>query len=118
MFARRLRETKVMFTVLSFDASNIPEAIQGNVFHELNLPSSIRFDRIAVSNIFDANYVGAHDVLTKWGPLLRKSKCAAIIGYFMNWTIIQEDGRAAGAGRKAISALSPQVMKRNKTRVS
>jgi len=49
-----------------------------------DLPASIRFDRIEVSNILDANYVGMRGVLTHWAPFLAESNTAAIVGYFMN----------------------------------
>ena len=95
-FARRLRTTSVFFTAISTDARNLPDVTRE------------RFDRIAVSNILDTNYVGIHGVLTLWGPLLVDSKNAAIVGYFMNWAMVQQNGRAfcsGEAGKKLLSTV-------------
>jgi len=62
------------------DVRELPPLINENTFAEFNIPSSIKFDRIEVSN-----YVGLSDVLTLCGPLLQESRGAAIIGYFMTW---------------------------------
>jgi hypothetical protein len=85
----------------------------------LNLPPSIRFDRIEVSNILDFNYVGLHDVLTLWAPLLQEGRNAAIIGYFMNWAVSGKSklpGRASMAGESVVKGLLRKVMAREEVR--
>jgi hypothetical protein len=78
------------------DARELPRRIRENEFSEFNIPSSIKFDRIEVSNIVDTDYVGLDDVLTLWGPYLKKNRSDAIVGYFMNWVELQKDGRSSG----------------------
>ena len=77
----------------------------------------MKFDRIEVSNILDANYVGLRDVLTLWGPLLEESRSAAINGYFMNWPIVQQAGRALWADDCVRENLVQQVMEKEKVRL-
>jgi len=73
--------------------------ISEGVLSSFGIPASVRFDRIDVSNILDVNYVGINDVLTHWGPLLKDSRTAALVGYFMNWTFVQPDGSALSLER-------------------
>jgi len=73
--------------------------ISEGVLSSFGIPASVRFDRVDVSNILDVNYVGINDVLTHWGPFLKDSRTAALVGYFMNWTFLQPDGGALSAGR-------------------
>jgi hypothetical protein len=117
--AHRLRKFSSSFTVLNFDARLLPQLIRDNVGGGLNLPSSIRFDRIEVSNILDFNYVGIHDVLTLWAPFLQESRKAAIIGYFMNWAVSGKSklpGRACMAGKGVVEGLLSKVMAREEVR--
>ncbi|KAG9313498.1 hypothetical protein JVU11DRAFT_5824 [Chiua virens] len=65
-------------------------------FATYGIPSTTRFDRIDVSNIMDANYVGIRGVMDAWGPLLAKTDHAALTGYFMNWTAFAEKGTCCG----------------------
>ncbi|KAG1747941.1 uncharacterized protein EDB91DRAFT_1235835 [Suillus paluster] len=108
-FARRLRELHISFRVVATDATILSRVIREDGLSGFGIPASARFDRIDVSNIFDLNYVGIRDVLTHWGPLLKESRTAALVGYFMNWAMIQPDGRACSAGdiesKKLIRAL-------------
>ncbi|KIL61611.1 hypothetical protein M378DRAFT_166732 [Amanita muscaria Koide BX008] len=113
-FASRLRRFSSSFTILPMDACDLPQLIRENVFSEFNIPSSIKFDRIEVSNILDINYVGIHDVLTLWGPLLQESRSAAIIGYFMNWTKLEKAGRVSGAGGRVMEDLVKKVLEKEK----
>ena len=98
------------------DARGLPGAILRNDFAEYRVPSSIRFDRIEVSNILDDNYVGIHDVLVDWAPLLAKGRKAAIVGYFMNWVMFQKDGRALTAGEHVLKTLFPRMLDKNKVK--
>jgi hypothetical protein len=70
----------------------------------------VRFDRIQVSNILDANYVGIEGVLSDWAPILKNSHTAVIVGYFMNWIAMQKDGRALSAGPKVMNKLIKRLM--------
>ena len=103
MFAQRLRNFKISFKLFPFESCQLSKSIRQNELEEYGLPLSIGFDRIAVSNILDANYVGLRGVLTHWAPLLAKSSAAAIVGYFMNWVAKQEDGRADGFALKKLT---------------
>ncbi|OJA14610.1 hypothetical protein AZE42_07966 [Rhizopogon vesiculosus] len=84
---------------LTTEAIHLSSVIREGVLSPLGIPASIRFDRIEVSNILDINYVGIEDVLTHWGPLLKDSRTAALVGYFMNWGFFQPNGDAQSAGR-------------------
>ena len=87
------------------DACDLGHKIQDGSLATDGIPSSIRFDRIEVSNIIDTNYVGLNNVLTSWSSLLCDNHTAAIIGYFMNWFIIQGDGCVSGAGESVNTKL-------------
>ena len=114
MFAQRLRNFKISFKVFPFEACQLSKSIRRNEFVEYGIPASIGFDRIVVSNILDANYIGLRDVLTHWAPLLAKSSTAVIVGYFMNWVARQEDGRAEGAGNIVLNGLTNRMVKKIK----
>jgi len=112
-FHRRLRRFPVSFNVYSLDAASaLPQGIRDGVFTTQGVPATIRFDRIEVSNILDANYVGVRGVLTSWGPLLADGGFAAVVGYFMNWVAIQEDGDAARGDRSVVKALMMTLARR------
>ncbi|KAH6906719.1 hypothetical protein BKA70DRAFT_396558 [Coprinopsis sp. MPI-PUGE-AT-0042] len=98
-FADRLSKFHISFKLFASEASVLATTLREDAWSDIGLPSSIRFDRIAVSNILDKNYVGLEGTLTKWAPLLAQTKHAAIVGYFMNWALEQKDGRSTGAGR-------------------
>ncbi|KAF7762529.1 hypothetical protein Agabi119p4_9122 [Agaricus bisporus var. burnettii] len=91
-FARRLRQLRITFNIYNLTASDLSLAIRHNSFWSEGIPASIRFDRIEVSNILDVNYIGIRGVVSNWASLLSKSSSATILGYFMNWTMLQEDG--------------------------
>ncbi|PPQ79343.1 hypothetical protein CVT26_007458 [Gymnopilus dilepis] len=112
-FTRRLRTFNLSFTMTSFDARAVPAGIHKGVFAKYNLPPSVRFDRIEVSNILDANYVGLDGVLTNWGPLLAEGRDAAVVGYFMNWMTQQQDGRGSRAGEAVMSRLISAYLKKD-----
>ena len=114
MFAQRLRNFKISFKAFPFEACQLSKSIRRNEFVEYGIPASIGFDRIAVSNILDANYIGLRDVLTHWAPLLAKSSTAVIVGYFMNWVAQQEDGRVEGASRFTLKNLTDRMIDRIK----
>ena len=90
--------------------------MQDDTFSNHGLPASTRFDRIEVSNILDANYVGMRAVLTHWAPLLANNSSAAIVGYFMNWPAVQHGGKSSEAGPSVIKKLVSQAIERRKVR--
>jgi len=92
MFTHRLRTFKINFKVFPFDACHLSEDIRQNALAEYAIPALIRFDRIAVSNILDVEYVGLGDVLINWAPLLAERITVVIVGYFMNGVGQQKDG--------------------------
>ena len=97
-FAERIQRFCISFNVLGFEALTLSKLILHNALVANGIPASIKFDRIEVSNILDDNYIGIEGVLTSWAPLLRKNRCCAIIGYFMNWVAMQPDGCIANIG--------------------
>lgn len=102
---------------MEVDARQLPRIISENLLYEAKIPSSIKFDRIDVSNILDANYVGLHDVLTLWSPLLGESKSAVIVGYFMNWSMLQNGGRVTSAGESVAKGLMRRAIEKEKVRL-
>lgn len=117
-FTKRLRELDISFHLTSFDARALSQGIREDIFSSFKIPASVRFDRIQVSNILDANYVGISGVLDDWAPLLMKGETAAIVGYFMNWIALQEDGRAVSAGPKVLNKLLDRLIDEGKVRQS
>lgn len=115
-FFRRLRQFPIAFSLYNLDTTDLSQAIRdSDSLSEHGIPSTIRFDRIEVSNILDSNYVGLRGVLENWAPLLKEGGTAAIVGYFMNWEVFQEDGSAEGAGRKVLNALLPRYVDKLKS---
>ncbi|KAJ2921112.1 hypothetical protein H1R20_g15980, partial [Candolleomyces eurysporus] len=48
-----------------------------------------------------------------WSPLLGQGKHAAIVGYYMNWFMVQKDGRAQGASGSITKELTKQMVERS-----
>ncbi|KZV67124.1 hypothetical protein PENSPDRAFT_62747 [Peniophora sp. CONT] len=86
-FAKRLSRFRIKFIVLNEDAVDLATNIQRGDLKDVGIPATARFDRIDVSNIMDANYVGVEKVIGAWGPLLRRARTSALLGYFMNWAM-------------------------------
>jgi len=104
------------FSLFTSDARLLPKDIRDSLIPGCGVPPSIRFDRIEVSNILDTNYVGINDVLLNWSPLMAESHASVLVGYFMNWFTIQEDGRAQYASENIAPSILRRVM--DKTMVS
>jgi len=113
--AQRIRKIKMSFSLFASDARLLPKGIREGLISRCGIPSSIRFDRIEVSNILDANYVGINNVLLNWSPLMAESN-TVIVGYFMNWFTIQENARAQNASPTIARSILRQVIE--KTMVS
>jgi hypothetical protein len=90
--------------------------MRDDIFSDIGIPASVRFDRIQVSNILDANYIGIEGVLSEWAPFLKNSRTAVIVGYFMNWVSMQKDGRALSAEPKVMKKLLHRLMEEGKVR--
>ncbi|KAF9225920.1 hypothetical protein BS17DRAFT_807426 [Gyrodon lividus] len=101
-FAKRIRELHITFYVSSTDPRILAKDISSGQYLMYGLPPSTRFNRIDVANTLDADHVGVQDVLRSWGPLLAQGDTAAIIGVLLNWSEIQKDGSATGAGEVVI----------------
>lgn len=85
-FARRLDRFHISFKLFNEDSGALAASIRSNSLSGLGLPSSTRFDRIAVSNIIDPSYVGLPKVLSDLGPLLSKEDPrATLLAYSLNW---------------------------------
>ncbi|KAH6906714.1 hypothetical protein BKA70DRAFT_1286691 [Coprinopsis sp. MPI-PUGE-AT-0042] len=109
-FARRLQKFSISFLVTALDARVLPEVIREDVYSAHGLPSTVLFDRIAVSNIIDDGYVGLRAVLSTWEPLLARKPKATIVGYFMNWEQEQKDATTSGIGQAAARAIMMKLL--------
>ncbi|KZT23913.1 hypothetical protein NEOLEDRAFT_1068540 [Neolentinus lepideus HHB14362 ss-1] len=107
-FSKRLRQFRISFHVFNEDAQNLPKCI----------PASMRFDRIEVSNIMDVEYIGIARVLQAWAPLLKDTKSAAIVGYFMNWVARQQGADPMTADRRVINDLMDRLGQSNRYRAT
>jgi hypothetical protein len=114
LFARRIRQLSVSFRVFSLDAKELSEMIQDGQLSAMGLNQKTHFDRIDVSNILDPNYVGLKATLTAWAPFLSRQKHGALVGYFMNWFLVQKDGRVTGAGAQKMMAVMTTIAERLK----
>ncbi|CAL1708496.1 unnamed protein product [Somion occarium] len=101
VFARRLRKFRISFHIFNRDASDLSKAIRAGNLASYGVPSTIRFDRVDVSNIMDAEYVGIPRIVTFWGPLLATGQHATLLGYFMNWVNRQKGGNINSLDPKA-----------------
>ncbi|KIP04172.1 hypothetical protein PHLGIDRAFT_93808 [Phlebiopsis gigantea 11061_1 CR5-6] len=87
-FADRLSRFDISLNILGRDAVELSSSIKkGDLTSQFGIPSSIRFDRIDVSNIVDEHYkIGIAGVIDAWGDFLKPDKEATIIGHFTNWS--------------------------------
>ena len=115
-FTKRIRGCNISFHITSFDARALSSGIRDDIFSDVGIPASVRFDRIQVSNILDANYIGIEGVLSQWAPFLKISRTAVVVGYFMNWITMQEDSRALAAGPKVTKKLLNRLIKEGRVR--
>ena len=103
-FARNIRQLRISFHVFNFEACALAQGIAQDKLAEYGIPSTVRFDRIDVSNIMDPNYAGIQGVMNTWGPLLAKTDNAALTGYFMNWVAFAHKGCVESAGPSAFTS--------------
>jgi hypothetical protein len=90
------------------DASALSTSIRDGGLSSL-IPSSMRFDRVDVSNILDTEYVGIPGVLGNWGPLLKPASDAAIVGHFMNWVPKQPGSSASNSAQEVLGPLTNKM---------
>jgi hypothetical protein len=110
--AQRIRKLPISFKLFSVEACALSKGIEENMFTKMDITSNTRFDRIEVSNILDISYVGTRQVLTSWSSFLGQNKHAAIVGYYMNWSKVQKDGRVEGAGKSVFQEVMERMVKR------
>ncbi|KDQ11253.1 hypothetical protein BOTBODRAFT_57569 [Botryobasidium botryosum FD-172 SS1] len=113
-FAERLSRFRINFQLFCMDASVLSEEIRSGQLTAYGVPSTRRFDRIEVSNIFDDNYLGIPKVLADWGPLLAQSGHATLVGYLMNWYLRQKGGATDTAAPAVVSKLEKIMAARRK----
>ncbi|KAI0028620.1 hypothetical protein K488DRAFT_89555 [Vararia minispora EC-137] len=101
-FATRLTRIKLDIAVHNEDAIQLAAS----------LPPGARFDRVDVSNIMDRSYVGIKPLVHAWGPRLSDSPHAALLGYFMNWRVF--DDEAAAPSRNGYKRLLDRLLSENK----
>ncbi|KAJ2924336.1 hypothetical protein H1R20_g12763, partial [Candolleomyces eurysporus] len=109
---QRIRKFPISFKLFSVEACALSKEIKKNTFDKMGISSNTTFDRVEVSNILDVNYVGIRNVLTAWSPLLGQDKHAAIVGYFMNWVMVQKDGRVQGSGESGMKQATKKLLER------
>ena len=80
------------------DARELAGNIQSGTYTSQGLLKNRNFDRIDVSNIIDAEYLGISSVLAEFSPLLNKANpCPAMIGFSMNWVPKQHNSEPGPA---------------------
>ena len=94
------------------DARELAGNIQSGTYTSQGLLKNSTFDRIDVSNIIDAEYLGISNVLAEFSPLLNKANpCATIIGFSMNWVPKQHNSEP---GPAELGKLMRQLQKMGK----
>lgn len=88
-FADRVARFNISFKMFNKDALDFAKAIRHGELSLCGVPSSIRFDRIDVSNVIDYNYLGISPVLEAWAEFLKHTDDATIVGHLMNWPKVQ-----------------------------
>ncbi|KDQ11254.1 hypothetical protein BOTBODRAFT_463500 [Botryobasidium botryosum FD-172 SS1] len=112
-FAERLGRFRINVQMFSKDASVLSEEIRSGALAPSGVSPTRRFDRIEVSNILDAEYVGIPQVLSDWGPLLSESEHATLVGYCMNWPARQEGADINTADPGLVKKLMKRVEEKN-----
>ena len=96
------------------DAIALSQEIIIGRLSDCDIPPWTEFHRIHVSNVVDANYAGLREVVTNWAPFLAETRGAIMIGYFMNWVALQDDGRVQGLGEKRAGEIIGRILRDNK----
>lgn len=104
-FADRLSRFDIFVKAFCMDATNLSDYIKCNGLVDFGIPSTIRFDRIDVSNVVDAEYLGVSRVVGTWGGFLKRREDATMVGYFMNWPAVQTGAEPAYCPRDIVEKL-------------
>jgi hypothetical protein len=104
-FAERLSFFNATFYVFCMDTRQLAQEVRDGTLAHL-VPPTATFDRIEVSNIFDTEYVGIPGVIESWGPFLKTSTDAAIVGSFMNWAPKQPGSVAKNCQKDVVRRLT------------
>ncbi|CCL98308.1 uncharacterized protein FIBRA_00302 [Fibroporia radiculosa] len=83
--ANRISTLRITFKMFKLDACDLASDLRSGTLAQHGLPASIRFDRVDASNLMDPHYLGIAPVLGAWGPLLKQTRHATLLGHFMNW---------------------------------
>ncbi|KAA1477213.1 hypothetical protein DENSPDRAFT_875126 [Dentipellis sp. KUC8613] len=113
LFSRRLKQFRISFQLLNDDATALPTRLRSGALAPV-VPADAAFDRIDVSNLLDDVWAGSSPVLQAWGPLLKGTNYATIVGYFMNWVEEQPGGYVNAAGGATTSALLEEMLRQGK----
>ena len=89
-FAQRIRNFNITFHLTDHRAEELSGNIRGGVYSSIGIPPTIRFDRIDISNMGDAEYLGVPRAITDWGPFLKDTEHATLLGHFVNWARVQK----------------------------
>lgn len=112
VFAERLRRFHIEIRMFNEDASDLSQMIRRGHLSKSGVLPSTKFDRIEVSNIIDAEYVGIPGVLETWGPFLKETKHATLIGSSMNWPMRQKGADASSVDENTTSLLTKRLLKK------
>ncbi|KJA20347.1 hypothetical protein HYPSUDRAFT_203842 [Hypholoma sublateritium FD-334 SS-4] len=99
-FARRIRTLDISFTASRMEAISLSKDVMDGRLSDCDIPPWTEFHRIHVSNIVDANYVGLREVVKHWSPFLAETRNSVLVGYFMNWFTLQDNGSVCGLDKE------------------
>ncbi|CCM01082.1 uncharacterized protein FIBRA_03130 [Fibroporia radiculosa] len=96
-FASRLSSLRIRFKLFNLDACKLGNDLSSGVLSPYGLSDQIRFDRIDASNVMDPHYLGIEPVAKVWGPLLKHTNHATLVGHFINWVSRQRNANPSDA---------------------
>lgn len=103
LFAERIQQLRISFCIFDRDALDLQQAILNGELVGAGILSTTKFDRIDVSNIMDAEYIGISKVISHWCLLLASANDSTLLGTFLNWCLRQKDGRLCSSGDRSKS---------------
>jgi hypothetical protein len=92
------------------DARQLAKSIRNGDLSAI-VPKLAVFDRIEVSNIMDAEYVGIPNMPADWAPLLRRSNDADFVGSSMNWCTKQPGSQVSNSDNKVMERVMGDMKK-------
>ncbi|KIY74191.1 hypothetical protein CYLTODRAFT_448385 [Cylindrobasidium torrendii FP15055 ss-10] len=104
-FSDRLQRFHVDFKLSNMGLLEFSRNLQAGKFAAtgLHMLATQQFDRIEANNTIDPYYGGLQAVLTAWGPLLKPTPFATLLGYSMNWA--GDDRNGARPAGKSLSRI-------------